>query len=603
MKKALLILLITICSGTFISAQQLISINPDIGPAGQTISTVVTASGFSFTWGSMPGIWGDFYMQHGSTSILPSAINLIDDDHFEAVWPIPGNAPHGNYDVIWDLFWWGGPLLIPGGFNVECYAAPAIITNPNPVYVCFGDSILTQANTGVGFSWQWYKSGIAIPGATNSSIYVTASAYYQVKVSDSQGCARFSAEAFRGFYSPPIAIITPQTNQTICQGNSVTLFATYSSNYSYQWFRNNTPIVNGTLQTLVVTDSGSYTVRITSSFGCIKISDPRLVFIGSGPPATITPSGPLTFCSGNSVNLVANAGTGYSFQWFKYGNPIVGGTFQTLIVDNAGVYKVQITQGTAACSTKSAPVTVNVIAPPAATITPQGTPDVCPGDSTRLNANIGTGFSYQWYRYGNSIAGATSSFYYAKQAGTYKVRVTNATGCSRKSSGLYITLLSAPSANITPSGPTAICAGDFVTLQANTGTGYTYYWKKYSNIIAGATSSSYNATTAGKYRVVVTAPNGCAKVSSLVNVTIVCREAFSEDLSDIEIFPNPVEDVLLINGYEISKIEIINSKGQGVIMLNNGNLNEVDVSQLQPGLYFVVIYTEKEIVKKKILKN
>ena len=75
----------------------------------------------------------------------------------------------------------------------------------------------------------------------------------------------------------------------------------------------------------------------------------------------------------------------------------------------------------------SAPVCV----PPPATISAVGTTSLCPGGSVVLNANTGSGLSYQWSNNGISISGATNSTYTATSAGSYSVTVTNAPACSK----------------------------------------------------------------------------------------------------------------------------------------------------------------------------
>jgi hypothetical protein len=77
-----------------------------------------------------------------------------------------------------------------------------------------------------------------------------------------------------------------------------------------------------------------------------------------------------------------------------------------------------------------------------------------------------------------------------------------------------------PTANITASGSTSICSGGNVLLNASTGTGYTYVWKKNGTAISGATSASYSATTAGSYTVVIT-NSTCSATSSAISVTVV----------------------------------------------------------------------------------
>lgn len=58
----------------------------------------------------------------------------------------------------------------------------------------------------------------------------------------------------------------------------------------------------------------------------------------------------------------------------------------------------------------------------------------CAGDSVVLQANVNAGFTYQWIKGVNAISGATANKYTAKVAGTYKVRTTNANGCTKTSS-------------------------------------------------------------------------------------------------------------------------------------------------------------------------
>jgi len=69
MKKLLLLIIVSFFVISIGQSQSFISINPNIGTRGQTISTTVTAAGFFFTLGSAPSNWGDFYMQKGATII------------------------------------------------------------------------------------------------------------------------------------------------------------------------------------------------------------------------------------------------------------------------------------------------------------------------------------------------------------------------------------------------------------------------------------------------------------------------------------------------------------------------------------------------------
>jgi surface protein len=75
-----------------------------------------------------------------------------------------------------------------------------------------------------------------------------------------------------------------------------------------------------------------------------------------------------------------------------------------------------------------------------------------------------------------------------------------------------------------------------------------------------------------------------------------------QDVSNISINPNPVVDKLFITGLsDASKVSIYNVLGK--LVISKTTSNEIDVDNLQSGIYIVKIVDEqKEIVKKFIKK-
>ncbi|HEY6162783.1 MAG TPA: PKD domain-containing protein, partial [Bacteroidia bacterium] len=152
-------------------------------------------------------------------------------------------------------------------------------------------------------------------------------------------------------------------------------------------------------------------------------------------------------------------------------------------------------------------------AAPLANITPSGTQQICPnGGSVVLTANSGNGYTYQWQLNNANINGATNQSYTATQAGTYNVIVSNATGCSAASTSVTVSLLPAPTANITAGGPVTFCQGGSVNLTASANSSY-----QWSN---GGVSQTINVTASGTYFVTVTDANGCTATSSNTAVTV-----------------------------------------------------------------------------------
>lgn len=81
-----------------------------------------------------------------------------------------------------------------------------------------------------------------------------------------------------------------------------------------------------------------------------------------------------------------------------------------------------------------------------------------------------------------------------------------------------VTINAAPTATITNGANASYCTGGGVYLTAAQSAGNTYQWRLNGNIIAGATSWSYLATTAGNYSVEVANAGGCIITSS--NTTV-----------------------------------------------------------------------------------
>jgi uncharacterized membrane protein len=75
-----------------------------------------------------------------------------------------------------------------------------------------------------------------------------------------------------------------------------------------------------------------------------------------------------------------------------------------------------------------------------------------------LNANTGTGLTYQWKRNGSNVPGANATTYSAITAGTYTCVVTNSCG-GTTSNSIVVQVTAAPSATINAGGPTTFCTG------------------------------------------------------------------------------------------------------------------------------------------------
>ncbi|MCF8293671.1 MAG: T9SS type A sorting domain-containing protein, partial [Chitinophagaceae bacterium] len=388
------------------------------------------------------------------------------------------------------------------------------LTPAGPTIFCQGGSVVLNANAGTGLTYQWYNGATPIIGANSSSYTATTSGAYNVQVSNTN-CTATSINQSVTVNALPIATLTPAGPTTFCQGGSVVLNANAGTGLTYQWYNGATLISGANSSSYTATTSGAYNVQVSTS-NCTATSFNQSVTVNPLPTATLTPAGPTTFCQGGSVVLNANAGTGLTYQWYNGATLISGANSSSYTATTSGAYNVQVSTSNCTATSINQSVTVNPL--PIATLTPAGPTTFCQGGSVVLNANVGTGLTYQWYNGAALISGANSSSYTATASGAYNVQVSTS-NCTATSINQSVTVNPLPIATLTPAGPTTFCQGGSVVLNANVGTGLTYQWYNGAALIIGANSSSYTATTSGSYNVQVSTSN-CTATSINQSVTV-----------------------------------------------------------------------------------
>lgn len=402
-----------------------------------------------------------------------------------------------------------GPALVVS-YAANCIAA---ITSPTITY-CAGGSLTLSANTGAGFTYKWYKDALQISGATATSYSATAIGSYTVQVTNASGCSKVSNAVLISQLAAPTASVTASAT-SFCTGGSAVLSANAGTGLTYQWSNAAGIIATATNVTYTATTAGTYTVKVTnSSTTCSATSAPTTITVTAPQTATIT-SSTNSFCTGGSLLLSANTGSGLTYQWSNTAGVIASATNASYTATAASTYTVTVSNGT--CSGTSIGKVISVNTLPTASITTTTT-SFCQGGSLNLSANTGTGLTYQWSNAAGIIATATNATYTATAAGTYTVKVTNTNTCSATSTGRTITVNTLPVATIT-SPAIAFCTGETLELSANTGNGLTYKWFNNSILINGASSATYDATVAGNYYVEITNATNCKNTSATLAIS------------------------------------------------------------------------------------
>lgn len=161
----------------------------------------------------------------------------------------------------------------------------------------------------------------------------------------------------------------------------------------------------------------------------------------------------------------------------------------------------------------------SIAAPPAPTISSS---TAC-GSVVLARANPPAGVTYYWQgtSCGTSTSNSTAT-YTVTASGNYKLRAKNSSGVwSSTCSSLNVTVNAAPATPPTPTISSNAC-GTKVLTRATPPAGVTYYWQNTCNNSTSNSSSTFNATTSGTYRLRANAgtncwSDNCAAVSVVVN--------------------------------------------------------------------------------------
>ncbi len=361
-------------------------------------------------------------------------------------------------------------------------AVPVISANGSTTF-CEGGNVLLSSSAGINNTWS--------NSDTNTSITVTQSGSYSVLVTGNNGCESISAPMVVTVNTKPVK---PQISligdSTFCSGDSVTLVTNYSNNIKWS---------NGdTVNSVTAKTSGIYSVEYENNKGCKSTSDTKSITVFSSPvKPTISASGPLEFCDGNSVTL--NSSSASDNKWST------NDTSNSIVVTATGNYNVKV-ENANGCSANSQNVFVKVnTIPLKPVITINGDSTFCSGDSVTLVTN-----------YSNNIKwsnGDTVNSVKAKTSGIYSVEYVDANGCKSTSNTKNITVYSNPAIPvISASGPLSFCDGGSVNLNSSSAVD-----NKWST---GDTANSITARTSGNFNVKVVNSNGCEAISQNVFVKV-----------------------------------------------------------------------------------
>ena len=448
-------------------------------------------------------------------------------------------------------------------------STPWIVEHPESRHLLAGSLALFDvvARGSTPLQYQWLLNGTAVPGATGPTfalVYVQKSQEgdYAVLVENAYGSIT-SSIATLTIDSPPVITQQPQSRD-VRHGTNVTFAVTASGNppMSYQWQFWGANLDGETNASLVLSDveaehGGDYRVIVVNPLGTTTSSTATLT-VGYEPVLLVEPSSQ-TACDGDHLSLYVDVDGTWplQFQWCLDDTPLDGATDPTLDFCPArpldsGAYLVVIANAYGAATSAVAHLTVEPLEP-ATGIAPSSL-EVCAGDAVAFEA-LASGcppLSYQWYRNGGMLSGATNRVLSLPHAGMthngeFRVDVWNGFGPIASAVATLTVHRTFPLIVLDPESQDACEFGDIVFHVETEGCPpLSYQWQFFGLDLPGATNAALVLTNVqvsdtGPYEVIVSNAFGVA-TSAPVDLNIV-----SEPVDWISV---PITNVVESHAYD-----------------------------------------------------
>ncbi len=320
----------------------------------------------------------------------------------------------------------------------------------------------------------------------------------------------------------PLLELNYNTNQTICNGESITLTASGANTYSWN--------TGATTASITVSPTSTTTYTVTGYVnGCqanksITINVNPLPTISGSP--TVTPSN--CGASNGSISGYSVSPAGSTVVWTNASGAVVGNTIN---VNNlpVGNYTLTVTHPNG-CVRQVGPVNISNPNAPAAPVISVSTTNPCIGSSVTFSATSVAGATFSWTGPQGFITSNPSfsiTNFSTVDQGNYCVTVTVA-GCTSTPQCQNVTLASAPNIDIaSSSNGMVICDQGTAVLSASGGVSYTWTGpNSYTGSGNSITIQPFTSANSGNYVVTGTGSNGCTntdtiEVTSVNNPTII----------------------------------------------------------------------------------
>ncbi len=370
----------------------------------------------------------------------------------------------------------------------------------NNVTICNGSSTLLGATGASSYVWT-PGTGLSCTNCPSPAASPTTTTTYTVTGTDANGCVNTDQVKVT---VNPLPSVNAGNDVSICIGDSTQLQAIGAANYTW------TPSTGLSCTTCASptanpTTTTAYIVTGTGSNSC---SDTDTVVVTVNPLPVINVAGNMSICKGDTTQLQATGANTYT--WTPNSGLSCSGCANPLAYPNDTTTYIITGTDTNGCKNT---IQETIIVKPVPIVAASNNQVLCVGDSTQLQANGAT--NYSWTP-ATGLSCTNCAQPYAKPVNPTTYIVTGSTnGCSDTAS-VTINVLQHP---VVTGGPNIdICVGNSDTLKPTGGVSYT--WTPSSGLsCTGCKNPITSTTTTTTYIVTGIDANGC-KDTGKVLVTV-----------------------------------------------------------------------------------
>lgn len=406
------------------------------------------------------------------------------------------------------------------------------------------------------------------------------------------------------------AILSTSALQGNCQP-AAQITVSSSLQTDIEWYRNDTlqATASGYTALFPALLDGSYYAKVNSE-GCISQSSDIIINSTAHLPIlNVDPGDPyFEICKNDSVTVSLIPDTLSTINWYK-DSILLTGISDMLITSDEGIYDIIAVANDVCQATVKFSFQVN-ITPDVSYLQSIIPPALCPATIFQLNIFNDVSADFEWFRdgysfdYDSQISISDTSEYYC-------IVIDNNLGCQDTSE--TIQFINFPEPVINPQGNVVVLPGFSRTLHAILPhPGFEIQWQLNNADIPGATAYGFSANTPGPYQYILTNPGGgCSDTSAITTITSsivipvsrpVSYPFRNGNISEIKIYPNPVKQLLHIEGEipEDARYQITDMTGR---IVKQGEASKIiNVSNFAPGIYTFTLKTKEVRVQCGFVK-